>query len=46
MFTIACIFFGFGNFLSLDIIKPNIILENTINTHLFGFRVMSYSLHF
>jgi hypothetical protein len=28
MFTIACIVFGSGNFPSLEIIKPNIILEN------------------
>ncbi len=33
MFTIACIFFGFGNFLSLKTIKLKIILESTINAH-------------
>jgi hypothetical protein len=37
MFTIVCIFFGFGSFPSLKIIKPKIILENTINANLFGF---------
>jgi hypothetical protein len=46
MFTITCISFRFGNFPSLEIIKPNIIFENTINAHLFKFRLMSYSLHF
>jgi hypothetical protein len=46
MFIIACIYFGSGSFLSLEIIKPKIILENTINAHLFGFKLMSYSLHF
>ncbi len=39
MFTIACIFFGFGCFLSLETIKPKIIPENTMNAHLFGFRL-------
>jgi hypothetical protein len=28
MFTMACIFFGYGSFPSLETIKPNIILEN------------------
>ncbi len=46
MFTIACIFFGSSSFPSLEIIKPKIIPENTINAHLFGFRLMPYSLHF
>jgi hypothetical protein len=46
MFTIACIFFGSSNFLSLEIIKPNIILENTINAHLSRFRLLPYSLQF
>jgi hypothetical protein len=46
MFIITSIFFGFSNFPSLEIIKPNIILENTINAHLFGFKSMPYFLHF
>jgi hypothetical protein len=46
VFAIACIFFGFGNFPFLETIKPKIIPQNTINAHLFGFRLMSYSLHF
>jgi hypothetical protein len=46
MFIIACIFFGFGSFFFLKTIKPKIILENTINAHFSGFRLMSYSLHF
>ncbi len=37
MFTIACIFFGSRSFPSLEIIKPKIISENTINAHLSGF---------
>jgi hypothetical protein len=36
MFTIVCIFFGFGSFLSFKTIKPKIILENTINAQLFS----------
>jgi hypothetical protein len=39
-------FFLSGSFPSLETIKPNIILENTINAHLFGFKLMPYSLHF
>jgi hypothetical protein len=46
MFTIACIFFGFGNFLSLETIKPDIIPQNTINAHLSKFKLMPYFLHF
>ncbi len=46
MFIIACIFFGFGSFPSLEIIKPKIIPQNTMNVHLFGFILMPYSLHF
>jgi hypothetical protein len=46
MFIIACIFFRFGSFPSLEIIKPKIILENTMNAHLFKFKLMSYFLHF
>jgi hypothetical protein len=46
MLTIACIFFGYGSFPSLEIIKPKIIHENTINAHLSGFKLMPYSLHF
>jgi hypothetical protein len=46
MFTIVYIFFGFGCFPYLETIKPNIILENTINAHLSRLRLMSYSLHF
>ncbi len=46
MFTITCIFFGFGNFLSLEIIKLNIIPKNTINAHLSRFRLMPYYVHF
>jgi hypothetical protein len=46
MFTIACIFFGSGSFPFLKIIKPKIILENTMNAHLSGFKLMPYSLHF
>jgi hypothetical protein len=44
MFMIACIFFGSSSFPSLKIMKPKIILENTINAHLSIFRLMSYSL--
>ncbi len=46
MFIIACIFFGYGSFPSFETIKPKIILENTINAHLFKFILMPYSLHF
>jgi hypothetical protein len=46
MFTISCIIFRFGNFLSLETIKPKIIPKNTINAHLSGFKLMSYFLHF
>jgi len=46
MFIIACIFFGFDSFPFLEIIKPNIILENIINAHLSGFKLMPYCLHF
>jgi hypothetical protein len=46
MIIIACIFFGSGNFLLLETIKPNIIPENTINAHLSRFKLMPYSLHF
>jgi hypothetical protein len=46
MFTIDCIFFESSSFPSLKIIKPNIILENTINAHSSRFRLMPYSLHF
>jgi len=46
MFTIACIFFEFGSFPFLEIIKPKIILENTINAHLSRFRLMPYFLQF
>jgi len=46
MFIISCIFFGSSSFLSFEIIKPNTIPENIVNAHLFGFRLMSYSLHF
>ncbi len=46
MFRIACIFFGFSSFPSLEIIKPNIIPENIINAHLHGFQLIPYSLHF
>jgi hypothetical protein len=43
---ITCIFFRFGSLLSLEIIKPKITLENTINAHLSRFKLMPYSLHF
>jgi hypothetical protein len=46
MFFIAYIFFGSGSFFSLEIIKPKIIPENTINARLFRFKLMPYSLHF
>jgi hypothetical protein len=46
MFTIVYVFFRSSNFRSLETIKPKIILENTINANLFGFKLMSYSLHF
>jgi hypothetical protein len=46
MFTIVYIFFGFASFPSLEIIKPKIIFENTMNAHLSEFRLMPYSLHF
>ncbi len=46
MFIIACIFFVSSNFPTFEIIKPKIILENTINAHFPGFILMSYSLHF
>ncbi len=42
-----CLFFlKIGGFPSFEIIKPNIVLENTINAHFFGFKMMPYSLHF
>ncbi len=46
MFTIVYIFFKYGSYPSLEIIKPKIILENTINAHLSKFRLMPYSLHY
>jgi hypothetical protein len=46
MFTIAYIFFRFGNFPSLETIKFNIIPKNTINAHLLRFILIPYSLHF
>jgi hypothetical protein len=46
MFTIICILFGYGSFLSLETIKPKTILANTINAHLSRFKLMPYSLHF
>jgi len=46
MFTIACVLFYFGSLPFLETIKPNIILESTINAHLSGFKLMPYSLHF
>jgi len=46
MFTIAYIFFGSGSFRSLEIIKPKIILENTMNARLSRFKLMPYFLHF
>jgi len=46
MFIIVCIFFGFGSFPSFQTIKPNIMLKNTINTHLSRFKLLPYSLHF
>ncbi len=42
MFTITCIFFEFGSFPSLEIIKANIIPENIINAHLSRFILMPY----
>jgi hypothetical protein len=30
----------------LETIKPKIIPESIINAHLFGFKLMPYSLHF
>ncbi len=45
-FIIACIFFGSSSSPSLETIKPKIIFENTINAHLYRFRLMPYSLHF
>ncbi len=42
-----CLYFiGYGSFLSLEVIKPKIIPKNTINAHLFRFKLMPYSLHF
>ncbi len=46
MFIIAFIFFVSSNFPSLEIIKPNIILENNINAHFSRFKLMPYFLHF
>jgi hypothetical protein len=46
MFTIACLFLGSGSLPSLETIKLKIIAKNTINAHLSGFRLLSYSLHF
>jgi hypothetical protein len=46
MLTIAYIFFGSSSFFSLETIKLEIILQNTINAHLSRFILMSYSLHF
>jgi hypothetical protein len=43
---IAYILFGFGSFLSLEIIKSKIIPVNTINAQFFGFKLIPYSLHF
>ncbi len=40
MFTFTCIFFGSGSFPSLEIIKPKIILENTINAYFSRFKLM------
>ncbi len=46
MFTIICIFLGSSSFPSLEIINSKNILENTMNVHLSGFKLMPYSLHF
>jgi hypothetical protein len=47
MFIITCNFFGSSSFRSLEIIiKPKIIHESNMNEHLFGFKLMPYSLHF
>jgi hypothetical protein len=36
----AWILLGYGNLPSLKAINPNIILENTMNAHLFGFKLI------
>jgi hypothetical protein len=46
MFTISYIFFGSGIFPFLEIIKPKIIPESTVNACLSRFKLMPYSLHF
>jgi hypothetical protein len=42
----AWIYLGTGSLPFLDIINPSIILENTINAHLFGFKLILNCLHF
>ncbi len=39
-------FLGSITFPYLDSMKPRMVLENTMNAHLFGFRLIPNSLHF
>jgi hypothetical protein len=45
MFIKASTFLGSVTFPSLDIMKPRIVLENTMNAHLFGLRLIPNYLH-
>jgi hypothetical protein len=45
MFTKASTFLGSITFPSLDTTKPRMVHENTMNAHLFGFRLIPNSLH-
>jgi hypothetical protein len=46
IWTMVWIFLGFGNLLLKKIIKPSIILENTIKAHLFGFKLIPNFVNF
>jgi hypothetical protein len=46
MFTEVSTILGSITLPSLDTIKPRMVLENTMNAHLFGFKLIPNSLHF
>jgi hypothetical protein len=45
MFTKASPFLGSVTLPSLDTMKPKMVFENTMNAHLFGFKLIPNSLH-
>jgi hypothetical protein len=46
MFAKATTFLGSMTLPSLDIMNPKMVLENTMNAHLLGFKLILNSLHF